>query len=275
MNRIFVANKPLFVSSNSFLSRLKKRDKVTKAGFSGTLDPFACGALLVGYGKYTRLFQYINKNPKVYRATLWLGLESESLDIENIKFIHKTNTFDEVYIREVLSEFVGLVDFVPPKYSAKKINGTKAYELARNGLEVDLKCQTMNIFFIKFLSYSHPFLSFEVGVSEGGYIRSLGEMIAKRLGVVGSLSYLERISEGGLSYQNEKTLNPLDILNIDIIDIQSNTALIDKVKNGKKITSCEIGNLDCKKYILKAGEFFSIIMHNKGNIEYLLNDIPI
>ena len=95
MNCIFVAKKPLFISSNAYLSQLKRRDKVRKAGFSGILDPFACGTLIVAYGGYTRLFKFLDKNPKVYQATLWLGLESDTLDIEGIKKIHSIQKFKE------------------------------------------------------------------------------------------------------------------------------------------------------------------------------------
>ncbi|MDA3966492.1 MULTISPECIES: tRNA pseudouridine(55) synthase TruB [Helicobacter] len=273
MNKIFVAYKPIFVSSNSYLSKLKKRDRVTKAGFSGTLDPFACGALLVAYGKYTRLFQYINKTPKVYRATLFLGLESDSLDIENIKNIHEVIKFDESFLKDLLQGFIGKVEFIPPKYSAKKINGVNAYKLAREGHDVTLKKAVMEVFFIKFLNYSHPFLSFEVGVSEGGYIRSLGELIANRLGSFGSLSYLERISEGTLSYEGEKPLNPLEILNMDIVNINSN--LTEKIQNGKKLSIDEVGYFKDCEFILKSDEFFSIVRGENGMVEYLVNNIPI
>ena len=84
MNRLFVAYKPSFVSSNRFLSSVKKRYKVKKAGFSGTLDPFAKGVLIVAFGQYTKLFRYLKKSPKRYRATLWIGAKSPTLDIEKV-----------------------------------------------------------------------------------------------------------------------------------------------------------------------------------------------
>ena len=84
MNRLFVAKKPIGVSSNHFLSRLKKKYNEKKAGFSGTLDPFAGGVLVVGMGQYTRLFNYLKKTPKIYQATIWLGAFCESGDNENI-----------------------------------------------------------------------------------------------------------------------------------------------------------------------------------------------
>ena len=126
LNRIFVAKKPLFVSSNGYLGFLKRRDKIKKAGFSGILDPFACGTLVVAYGQYTRLFPFLPKNPKVYQATLWLGLESDSLDIENVKKIHHIQRFSEEYLEDLLKSFVVkfllfLQNIVPKRLMAKKL----------------------------------------------------------------------------------------------------------------------------------------------------------
>ena len=277
LNRIFVAKKPLFVSSNGYLGFLKRRDRIKKAGFSGILDPFACGTLVVAYGQYTRLFPFLPKNPKVYQATLWLGLESDSLDIENVKKIHHIQRFSEEYLEDLLKKFCGEISFVPPKYSAKKIDGKKAYELARAGQKVQLKEQIMEIFKIEFLNYSHPFLSFKVWVSEGSYIRSLGELIAKELGCMGGLSYLERLSEGGLVYENEKNLNPLEILGLPKILVEKNqrNILEEKVKNGKKITQEELKIHKDGKYIVQFEDFFSIISKQEREIQYLANRIPL
>ena len=87
MNAIFVANKPSGMSSNHFLGRLKKKYGVKKAGFSGTLDPFASGCLIVAFGSYTKFFRFLDKSPKVYEATIWLGASSPSMDNENISEI--------------------------------------------------------------------------------------------------------------------------------------------------------------------------------------------
>ena len=88
-NRLFVVNKPLFISSNQYLGKIKKRYKNKKAGFSGTLDPFAKGCLIVAFGQYTKLFQFLKKTPKKYKATLFLGAYSETLDIEKISKVEQ------------------------------------------------------------------------------------------------------------------------------------------------------------------------------------------
>ena len=275
MNKIFVANKPLFLSSNHFLSCLKRKDNVKKAGFSGTLDPFACGALLVAYGQYTKLFCHLNKNPKIYEATLWLGVKSESFDTENIISIQNTKPFSKNQILNSLMKFQGEIPYIPPKYCAKKIDGKKAYELARSGAEVKLKEQTMEVYKIEFLNYCHPFVSFRASVSEGSYIRSLGQLIAQDLGVDGTLSYLCRISEGGLFFENYKTLNPLEILPYEKINRQKDTILKAKMQDGKKITKADLKIEDFGDFIVYFEDFFSIISHKNNEIKYLLNRIPL
>ena len=93
MNALFAAHKPAGVSSNHVLTRLKRKYKFGKCGYSGTLDPFASGLLLVGVGAYTRLFDYLDKSTKSYEATLWLGAKSESLDIEQIESVECVREF--------------------------------------------------------------------------------------------------------------------------------------------------------------------------------------
>lgn len=279
MDCIFVAKKPLFISSNHYLNHLKRRFCEKKAGFSGILDPFACGALLVAFGQYTKLFCYLQKSPKVYQATLWLGMESDSLDLENVRQVRSVPKFCEDKIESILQDFIGVVPFIPPKYSAKKIQGLPAYKLARMGkeelLQKHLKEQTMVVEKIEFLNYTHPFISFRVWVNEGAYIRSLGALIAEKLGCVGSLSYLERMSEGGLSYECEKLLNPLEILPFKKLDFRHDSYLHLFMQNGKKPTSKMLKINEFGKYIVQFEDFFSIISYENQNLQYLANRIPL
>ncbi|MCI5968739.1 tRNA pseudouridine(55) synthase TruB [Helicobacter sp.] len=279
MDRIFVAKKPLFITSNSFLSKLKRKYGVKKAGFSGILDPFACGALIVAFGQYTKLFHFLEKSPKVYKATLWLGLESDSLDLENVRSVQEVAPLEPGKVKEVLQSFLGAVRFTPPNFSAKKINGKKAYVLARNGaveeLYKELKEQTMQIFSLEFLNYAHPFISFRVSVSEGAYIRSLGALIAKKLGCIGGLSFLERESEGGLRFEGEKMLNPLEILPFCKIDLRGNSKMRTCIRDGKKFHPKILKISENTKYIVQFEDFFSIISSNNEKVQYLANRIPL
>jgi len=269
---LFVAYKPPFISSNSFLSQIKKRYKVKKAGFSGTLDPFAKGVLIIAFGVYTKLFRFLKKTPKIYRATLWLGAVSESLDIENIKKIKTILPFKEDEIKKAIKSFEGEIFYTPPKYSAKKIEGKRAYELVRENKEIKLKKVKSYIYKIKLLNYSHPFITFEAEVSEGTYIRSLGELIAKKLGTQGALSNLERIKEGKFFYENEKPLNPINYLKTK----QNFTFLSkDEIKNGKKIDIKDLKIKEDGKYHILFEDFFTIIEIKNKKVKYLLNNIPL
>ncbi|HIP41129.1 MAG TPA: tRNA pseudouridine(55) synthase TruB, partial [Campylobacterales bacterium] len=192
MNRLFVVNKPIFRSSNGYMRYVKRKYNTKKVGFSGTLDPFATGCLIVATGQYPKLFQYLKKTPKAYTATLWLGANSQSLDIENVDSIKEVAevTINKIY--QALESLKGELTYYPPKFSAKKINGKRAYQLAREGKEVELKQITSIIYELHLIHYNHPFIHFEATVSEGTYIRSLGAIIADKLGVDATLSSLRR-----------------------------------------------------------------------------------
>jgi len=268
MNRLFVVNKPIFRSSNSYMGHIKHKYGTKKVGFSGTLDPFATGCLIVATGQYTKLFQYLDKTPKSYKATLWLGANSPSLDIENIESIKETIPFSEEQIKETLISLKGEVTYYPPKFSAKKIGGRRAYELIREGKEVTLKTITSTIYDIRLISYNHPFIHFEATVSEGTYIRSLGALIADKLEVDGTLSSLHRIHEGKFHFENEKPLNPLEYLSI-----AKNTYTGDDtyLELGKKLSIDYFETKEDGTYLVETKNFFSIIEIRNKEVAYKLN----
>jgi len=269
-NRLFVIKKPIFISSNFYLKRIKRKFKVKKAGFSGTLDPFAKGCLITAFGQYTKLFRFLKKTPKKYRATLWLGASSLSGDIENITSIEEVEKLNEKTIKSELDKLTGDITYTPPIYSAKKIDGVRAYELARQGREVKMKPSTMHVFDIKFLHYKHPFITFESSVSEGSYIRSLAQVLVGNLNTVGTLSSLDRLNEGMFFYDNEKELNPLEYL-----DVEENvyTGSKEWIDFGKKI---DIEYLEKKangEYLIIFDDFFSIILIEDEKVSYMLNKV--
>jgi len=249
---------------------VKRKYGTKKVGFSGTLDPFATGCLIVATGQYTKLFQYLNKTPKSYKATLWLGANSPSLDIENIDSIKEVEHFTTAQIKEILSSLMGELTYYPPKFCAKKINGQRAYELARAGEEVDLKTITSTIYDIKLLNYNHPFVHFEAKVSEGTYIRSLGALIADNLGVDGTLSSLHRIHEGQFYYDNEKSLNPFTHLTIPNNKYTGDESYIEL---GKKLDINYFTIQEDGTYLIKTANYFSIIEINNKKVTYKLNCI--
>jgi len=271
-NLLFVVDKPINISSRGYINRLK-RLYGSKIGFSGTLDPFASGTLIVATNRYTKLFRYLDKSPKRYIATLWLGVESESFDLENIISIDGIKEFNINRIEEIIYSLKGNIRYTPPKFSAKKIDGKRAYALAREKREVNLKEVTSTIYNIKLLLYNHPFITFDITISEGGYIRSIGEIISKKLGVVGTLSCLRRVEEGKFNLNNLNTpLNPLEY-----IRVPKNRYLgdIKDIKNGKKLNILDFENRKNGEYIVIFNGFFSIIEIFNGRVIYKLNSLEL
>lgn len=281
------------IGSNAFLSRFKHLFGCSKAGFSGTLDPFAKGVLLIATGAYTKFFQYLDLPQKRYIATLWLGLESESLDIENIRSVAVLPPFPLEHVREVVESLVGLHRYTPPSFSAKRVGGKRAYALARAGEEVVLKPATMQIFEIALLRYNHPYVSFMVSVSKGGYVRSIGEMIAQKLGVCGALCSLERVAEGRFGFENcdsfakqpsvlqsldfaiskHMRLVELDILKMLTYPVLCLSHLREHFYQGKKLDKDTINLNGSGRFIVNFEDFFSIIETGETDVRYLVNRI--
>jgi len=270
MNRLFVVNKPIFISSNFYLNRIKRKYKNKKAGFSGTLDPFACGCLIVAFGQYSKLFRYLKKTPKSYRTTIFLGANSDSLDIENISSVELVEELQEELIKKELENLKGILEYLPPKYSAKRINGQRAYDLARDGVDFELKKITSEIYEVKFINYSHPFITFDITVSEGSYIRSIAQILLERLGSFGTLSYLKRLHEGEFFFDNEKTLNPLEYL-----DLPTNTYTGTKewFDLGKKLDINYFEEKQDGEYLIIFDTFFTVVEIKDMQVKYILNKV--
>ncbi len=272
VNRLFVVNKPIFRSSNGYMNVLKRKYNTKKIGFSGTLDPFASGCLIVATGQYTKLFQFLDKTPKTYGATIWLGAESSSLDIEQVNSPKEVQPFKANAVEDAILSLKGILSYYPPQFCAKKVDGIASYKNARSGIKTDLKKITSTIYDIKMTNYNHPFLSFEATVSEGTYIRSLGEIICKKLGVLGSLSCLKRINEGKFTFNDEEALDPLGF-----ISLEQNRYLKDEIdiELGKKLRSDDFMIKNDGIYLIVTANFFSIIEIKEGDVTYKINRMPL
>ncbi|HIP46502.1 MAG TPA: tRNA pseudouridine(55) synthase TruB [Campylobacterales bacterium] len=272
MNRLFVVKKPTNIGSNRYLSKIKRKYGIKKAGFSGTLDPFAQGVLIIAFGQFTKLFQFLKKAPKSYRATLWLGAESEAFDIEKVSRVEILPSLDSIMIEEVIKSLKGDITYLPPKYCAKKINGQKAYTLARANQEVNLKEITSHISDAKLIHYMHPFITFDITITEGGYIRSIGQIIAEKLGTFGTLSALERLHEGDFIYEGEKALNPLEYLNLE-----ENFYLgdLEDLHLGRKVPLENFQEQREGDYFLNLDTMLTVITINDGKVTYRLNGVKL
>lgn len=189
---IFI-NKPVGMTSQKCLTILKKRYLFKKIGHNGTLDPFACGLLLVGVNGATKFFSAIKDEEKTYEAVVKLGEETDTLDRDGVvvgRQLIPPLSFDA--IREVAKAFLGKQKQIPPLYSAVKVRGKEAYKWARQGQTVTLAPREIFVHDLKILSWEDPFLKFEATVTRGTYVRVLACDLAKRLGSVGHLVALTR-----------------------------------------------------------------------------------
>lgn len=194
---------------------IEKGEKPTKrqlrVGHAGTLDPFATGLLIILKGDACRRAGEFLKLDKVYEATFRLGQVSTTVDPEG----EITNVSDRVptqeEIQDTLDQFIGDIVQVPPAYSAIKVNGQRAYKLAREGKDVDIPERTVTIHSIELIDYTYPEVKIRAHVGSGTYIRTLGEDIGKYLGVGAYCSQLRRTQVGEwvlIDNQGRELLNP-------------------------------------------------------------------
>ena len=170
-----------------------------KVGHAGTLDPFATGLLIILLGDATKRSDEFLKQDKVYEATITLGQTSSTGDPEGelTAVSNKQPTAPE--IRDVLTKFIGEITQTPPIYSAIKINGQRAYKLARKGQEVEIPSRQVTIYSLDLLEYNYPNLKIRTNVSSGTYIRSLAQDIGEALGTGAYCSELRRTSIGKMT----------------------------------------------------------------------------
>lgn len=209
-------NKPLKWTSfdlvNKFRYKLSRKLKVKKikVGHAGTLDPLATGVMIVCTGKATKRIDEFQYQTKEYVATLKLGETTPSFDLEKeVDAVYPTEHITRELVEEVLKQFIGTIEQVPPVFSACKIEGKRAYELARNGEEVPLKAKTLVIDEIELLACELPVIKIRVVCSKGTYIRALARDIGVALHSGAHLIALERTRVGDVTL--DQCMNPEDI----------------------------------------------------------------
>jgi len=192
---VLIVDKEEGETSFSVVRKVKKLLQVRKVGHAGTLDPFATGLLLVLVGQGTKLSPYLMAGDKTYLGTMTLGTETDTLDrtgrVTNVKPVPK---LDLELVRESAKVFVGETDQTPPSFSALKVQGKRAYSLARKGLRVTLEKRRVRIAELTVLSQDLPDVTFRVVCSSGTYVRTLAADLGKALGLGAHLKALRRTS---------------------------------------------------------------------------------
>jgi tRNA pseudouridine55 synthase len=223
MEGLLLVNKPVGWTSFDVVNRIRRvvaeaenvKPKTIKVGHSGTLDPFASGLLIILIGKrYTRQAQKFSGLDKTYALTMRLGAVSSTGDPEGELTAVSTKIPSPESIKQAVSKYIGQIKQRPPAYSAVKINGQRAYKLARSGQEVITPTRTVTIHSLKIVDYAYPDIKMIADVSSGTYIRSLVEDIGRELGVGAYTTELVRTSIANMKLDNAhevEDLNPASI----------------------------------------------------------------
>ncbi|MEE2675989.1 MAG: tRNA pseudouridine(55) synthase TruB [Planctomycetota bacterium] len=194
---ILNVDKPKGMTSRDVVNVVQRMIRPVKVGHAGTLDPLATGVLVLLVGRATRLTEYIHSVSKTYVGTFELGKVSDTEDIEGE--VTKRDVFavpNMETVKAVVASFLGVQQQMPPAFSALKIKGKRAYDLARNGEKVELKTREIQVLQIEVVAYEYPVLTIEIKCSSGTYIRSLGRDIGEALQTGAVMTDLQRTSIG-------------------------------------------------------------------------------
>jgi tRNA pseudouridine55 synthase len=273
MNGVLIIDKPEDWTSHDVIARCRRILKTKRIGHTGTLDPFATGVLVVLVGKATRLARFLDKDEKEYEAVVQLGFETETGDrtgrLKDEGGRRKTEVskvLENVDWEEVLSEFRGEIEQMPPMYSAKKIKGKKLYELAREGVEIKREPVKIKIHDLEIIKDQRSKIkdqrSIRVSCSAGTYIRTLAEDIGKKIGVGAHLAELRRIRAGKFSIENAVTLEELaemaeneEVENILVSPGESVSHLPEVILNDEEVKKTVNGmKLFCEKFTALDGQ---------------------
>lgn len=208
---VLVVDKPIGLTSHDVVQIIRRGTGIRRAGHTGTLDPRASGVLVILIGPAVRLSEYVSASDKRYQATIRLGSSTDTYDSEGIvtSYTPVVNLTEEQF-NATLQQFVGEIEQVPPPYSAVKLKGRRAYDLAREGEEVDLSPRIINVYNLEILEWDPPEVVIDVYCSSGTYVRSLANDLGKALGVGAHLVGLRRTKSGRFTLRDAVQLRRLE-----------------------------------------------------------------
>jgi len=192
INGWLAVDKPEGMGSTQVVNFTRRLFNAQKNGHCGTLDPFASGVLPIAFGEATKLINFITDGDKEYEFTLCFGAETDSADCTGNIVAEGGKIPDEQSIKAILPQFCGQIKQIPPLYSAIKINGERAYDIARRGEQATIPEREITIYELDFCGLRDNCADFKVKCSKGTYVRSLGRDIARKLGTFGHLTRLRR-----------------------------------------------------------------------------------
>lgn len=257
--------KPSGMSSAQAVARVRKILGEKTVGHMGTLDPMAEGVLVIGVGKATRLFDYLVQKKKSYTAKFTFGYETDTLDAFGSTVATTNDIPSDTAVLAAMQSMVGKIEQIPPVYSAKHVDGERAYKLARRGAEAELKPVSVEIYGVELVCQPRPNeLVFNIECSAGTYIRSLCRDAARLCGSLATLTYLQRTSSGRFKVQDSITLENLQVVKgsalmpvedaLDLPKMQIAESMYDDLSCGRRV-ECEF---DGDAFIYCRGELFGI-----------------
>jgi tRNA pseudouridine55 synthase len=284
MNGFICVNKPAGPSSFAIAQAVKRALKISKTGHAGTLDPMASGLMVVALGKCTRLLEYLPLEPKVYEFSVIFGKSTDTLDAEGNVVAESDVIPPEDQLIDIIKNFTGEQQQIPPQYSAIKISGTPAYKLARKGEDVEMKPRVVNIYSIDLRGYdgNEKRADFIASCSSGTYVRSIARDIAKAAGAEGFVNRIHRTQTGrfylsaAIDYQSLSSpdTDPRDITKYiaganDIFGAAEKTVITDEhkkhISNGKKITLDKTVSGDTLIAFDGAGQLSAVLKRADGD----------
>jgi len=199
VNGWVVLDKPVGMTSTHAVSRLKRIFNAKKAGHAGTLDPLASGILPVAFGEATKTVPFVQDGEKAYRFTVRWGVETDTDDADGAVTAQSDARPSESDIRALLPRFIGTIEQKPPAYSAIKVNGERAYDLARDGEAPDLAYRPVTIHMLELIAADPDEAVFEARCGKGTYVRAIARDLGRTLGCLGHVSALRRTRVGPFS----------------------------------------------------------------------------
>ena len=201
------------MTSHDAINIVRKIFGTKKVGHAGTLDPAAVGVLPVAVGRATKFIEYISDFDKTYRAEILFGVKTSTGDFEGEIISHKENIKlpPVPALKSILAAFTGTIEQTPPKFSAIKIHGQKAYNLARKNIEFEMPRRLVTINKIEILRVEENILTLEIDCSKGTYIRTLAEDIGESLKLPATLKFLQRVRVGNFNLENSVAIEDLKI----------------------------------------------------------------
>lgn len=205
----FIIDKPQGITSFGVIAWLRKIFGVRKIGHAGTLDPMATGILVVAVGKATKQLQHYVGLDKEYEAEMKFGWVSDTDDSSGKLEEHPCKSFSAEELKKILILFSGKIEQIPPQFSALKIDGQRAYKLARKGQRVELKPRSVHIYNLELLDFSWPFARIRVSCSTGTYIRALIRDIGSQIGCGAVMTALRRTRVGEYTLDQAVSIDDL------------------------------------------------------------------